>query len=140
QLLLGGCDRSHPTGVRDFAMLMLVARLGLRSAEVARLELGDIDWRAGQIILRGKASRQEGMPLPVDVGEALTAYLTHARPATRIRQDFLAANAPMPLIPPGLVRGVTQRASDRAGLPRIGSHRLRHPLATEMLRRGATIV
>ena len=76
QLLLGGCDRSDPIGVRDFAMLMLVARLGLRSVEVARLELGDIDWRAGQIILRGKASRQEGMPLPVDVGQALTAYLS----------------------------------------------------------------
>ena len=140
QLLLGGCDRSHPTGVRDFAMLMLVARLGLRSAEVARLELGDIDWRAGQIILRGKASRQEGMPLPVDVGEALTAYLTQARPSTRIRQVFLAAKAPMRPIPPGLVSDVTHRACDRAGLPRIGAHRLRHSLATEMLRRGATIV
>ena len=140
QLLLGGCDRSHPIGVRDFAMLMLVARLGLRSAEVARLELGDIDWRAGQIILRGKASRQEGMPLPVDVGEALTAYLTQARPSTRIRQVFLAAKAPMRPIPPGLVSDVTHRACDRAGLPRIGAHRLRHSLATEMLRRGATIV
>jgi len=140
QLLLGGCDRSDPIGVRDFAMLMLVARLGLRSAEVARLELGDIDWRAGQIILRGKASRQEGMPLPVDVGEALTAYLTQARPSTRIRQVFLAAKAPMRPIPPGLVSDVTHRACDRAGLPRIGAHRLRHSLATEMLRRGATIV
>ena len=140
QLLLGGCDRSHPIGVRDFAMLMLVARLGLRSAEVARLELGDIDWRAGQIILRGKASRQEGMPLSVDVGEALTAYLTQARPSTRIRQVFLAAKAPMRPIPPGLVSDVTHRACDRAGLPRIGAHRLRHSLATEMLRRGATIV
>jgi site-specific recombinase XerD len=140
QLLLGGCDRSDPTGVRDFAMLMLVARLGLRSAEVARLELGDIDWRAGQIILRGKASRQEGMPLPVDVGEALTAYLTQARPSTRIRQVFLAAKAPMRPIAPGLVSDVTHRACDRAGLPRIGAHRLRHSLATEMLRRGATIV
>ena len=132
QLLLGGCDRSEPIGVRDFAMLMLVARLGLRSAEVARLELGDIDWRAGQIILRGKASRQEGMPLSVDVGEALTAYLTQARPSTRIRQVFLAAKAPMRPIPPGLVSDVTHRACDRAGLPRIGAHRLRHSLATEM--------
>jgi site-specific recombinase XerD len=140
QLLLGSCDRSDPIGVRDFAMLMLVARLGLRSAEVARLELGDIDWRAGRIILRGKASRQEGMPLPVDVGEALTAYLTQARPSTRIRQVFLAAKAPMRPIPPGLVSDVTHRACDRAGLPRIGAHRLRHSLATEMLRRGATIV
>jgi integrase/recombinase XerD len=140
QLLLGSCDRSDQIGVRDFAILMLVARLGLRSAEVARLELGDIDWRAGQIILRGKASRQEGMPLPVDVGEALTAYVTQARPSTRIRQVFLAAKAPMRPIPPGLVSDVTHRACDRAGLPRLGAHRLRHSLATEMLRRGATIV
>jgi len=140
QLLLDSCDRSDPVGVRDFAMLMLVARLGLRSVEVARLELGDIDWRAGQIILRGKASRQEGMPLPVDVGQALSAYLTQARRSTRIRPVFLAAKAPMRPIPPGLVSDVTHRACDRAGLPRIGAHRLRHSLATEMLRRGATIV
>jgi site-specific recombinase XerD len=140
QLLLGSCDRSDSIGVRDFAMLMLVARLGLRSAEVARLQLGDIDWRGGQIILRGKASRQEGMPLPVDVGQALTAYLTQARPPTRIRQVFLATKAPMRPIPPGLVSDVTHRTCDRAGLPRIGAHRLRHSLATDMLRRGATIV
>jgi len=140
QLLLGSCDRGNPIGVRDFAILILVARLGLRSAEVARLELGDIDWRTGQIILRGKTSRQEGMPLPVDVGKALTAYLRQARPPTQIRHVFLAAKAPMRPIPPGLVSDVTHRACDRAGLPRIGAHRLRHSLATEMLRRGATIV
>lgn len=140
QLLLGSCDRSDPVGIRDFAILMLLARLALRSAEVARLELSDIDWRAGQVIVRGKASRQEGMPLPVDVGQALTAYLTQARPSTRIRQVFLAAKAPTRPIPPGLVSDVTHRACDRAGLARIGAHRLRHSLATEMLRRGATIV
>ena len=139
-LLLGSCDRHDPTGVRDFAILMLVARLGVRSVEVARLELGDIDWRAGQIMLRGKVSRQEAMPLPVDVGEALTAYLMQARPSTRIRNVFLAAKAPMRPIPPGLVADVTHRACDRAGLPRIGAHRLRHSLATDMLRRGATLV
>jgi integrase len=71
QRLLDSCDRADPIGIRDYAILILVARLGLRSAEVARLELGDIDWRAGQIILRGKAGRQDGMPLPCDVGEAL---------------------------------------------------------------------
>lgn len=139
-LLLGSCDRHDPTGVRDFAILMLVARLGVRSVEVARLELGDIDWRAGQIMLRGKVSRQEAMPLPVDVGEALTAYRMQARPSTRIRNVFLAAKAPMRPIPPGLVADVTHRACDRAGLPRIGAHRLRHSLATDMLRRGATLV
>ena len=137
QRLLDSCDRGDPIGIRDYAILMLVARLGLRSAEVSRLELGDIDWRAGQITLRGKACRQDGMPLPCDVGEALAAYLSQARPATPLRQVFLAAKAPMRAIPPGLVSDVTHRACDRAGLPRIGAHRLRHTLATEMLRRGA---
>ena len=110
---------------------MLVARLGLRSAEVARLELGDIDWRAGQITLRGKANQQDGMPLRCDVGEALAAYLSKARPATPLRQVFLATKAPERAIPPGLVSDVTHRACDRAGLRRIGAHRLRHTLATE---------
>jgi site-specific recombinase XerD len=140
QRLLDSCDRADPIGIRDYAILMLVARLGLRSAEVARLELGDIDWRAGQITLRGKACRQDGMPLPCDAGEALAAYLSQARPATPLRQVFLAAKAPMRAIPPGLVSDVTHRACDRAGLPRVGAHRLRHTLATQMLRRGANIV
>jgi integrase/recombinase XerD len=140
QRLLDSCDRGDVIGIRDHAILMLVARLGLRSAEVARLELGDIDWRAGQITLRGKANQQDGMPLPCDVGEALAAYLSQARPATPLRQVFLAAKAPMRAIPPGLVSDVTHRACDRAGLPRVGAHRLRHTLATQMLRQGATII
>ena len=135
QRLLDSCDRQDPAGIRDYAILMLVARLGLRSAEVARLELGDIDWRAGQVTLRGKANQQDGMPLPCDVGEALAAYLSQARPATPLRQVFLAAKAPIRAIPPGLVSGVTRRACDRAGLPRIGAHRLRHALATQFARR-----
>jgi site-specific recombinase XerD len=140
QRLLDSCDRGDPVGIRDYAILMLVARLGLRSAEVARLELGDVDWRAGQVTLRGKACRQDGMPLPRDVGEALAAYLSQARPVTPLRQVFVAARAPMRAVPPGLVSDVTHRACDRAGLARIGAHRLRHTLATEMLRRGAKIV
>jgi integrase/recombinase XerD len=139
QRLLDSCDRADPIGSRDYAILMLVARLGLRSAEVARLELDDIDWRAGQITLRGKAGRQDGMPLPHDAGEALAAYLSQARPAATLRQVFLAAKAPVRAIPPGLVSDVTHRACDRAGLPRAGAHRLRHTLATQMLRRGASI-
>lgn len=140
QLLLDHCDRSDPGGIRDLAILMLVARLGLRSIEVARLELGDIDWRAGEITVRGKARRQDRLPLPWDVGEALTAYLHEVRPSTTIRQVFLANKAPRRAIRADLVSGVTRRACDRAGLPRVGAHRLRHALATEMLRRGATLV
>ncbi len=82
QRLLDSCDISDPAGVRDYAILMLVARLGLRSIEAARLQLDDLDWRAGRVILRGKASREDGMPLPADVEEALSASLCQARPAT----------------------------------------------------------
>ena len=86
--LLDGCDKNDSGGIRDFAILMLVARLGLRSAEVARLELGDIDWRAGEIVVRGKARRRDRLPLPSDVGEALSEYLCEARRATPIRRVF----------------------------------------------------
>ncbi|MFE5709089.1 site-specific integrase [Rhodococcus koreensis] len=139
QSLLDHCDRTDPIGIRDYAILILVARLGLRSIEVSRLELGDIDWRGGQIVLRGKASREDGMPLPAEVGEALSAYLSQARPATPLRPVFLACNAPIRGIRPDLVGDVTRRACDRAGLARVGAHRLRHSLATEMLRRGVTL-
>jgi site-specific recombinase XerD len=140
QRLLDSCDRGDPVQARDYAILMLVARLGLRSIEVARLELGDIDWRGGRIILRGKASREDGMPLPSDVGRALAAYLTEIRPRTSLRSVFISCKAPRRGIRPDLVGDVTRRACDRAGLPRVGAHRLRHTLATEMLRRGVKLV
>lgn len=140
QRLLDGCDRSSAVGLRDFAILMLVARLGLRSAEVARLELNDIDWRAGEIVVRGKARRQDRLPLPMDVGEALSSYLCERRRVTPIRQVFLAHKAPTRAIRPDLVSDVTRRACERAGVPRVGAHRLRHALAAELLRRGATLV
>lgn len=140
QRLLDSCDRGDPVQARDYAILMLTARLGLRSIEVARLELGDIDWRGGRIILRGKASREDGMPLPGDVGQALANYLTDVRPATSLRSVFLSCKAPRRGIRPDLVSDVTRRACDRAGLRRVGAHRLRHTLATEMLRRGVKLV
>jgi site-specific recombinase XerD len=140
QLLLDSCDRGDPVQARDYAILMLVARLGLRSIEVARLQLGDIDWRGGRIILRGKASREDGMPLPTDVGRALAEYLAEVRPETSLRSVFISCKAPRRGIRPDLVSDVTRRACDRAGLPRVGAHRLRHTLATEMLRRGVKLV
>lgn len=79
--LLGGCERSLPEGARDFAILALLARLGLRSIEIARLELDDLDWRSGELVVCGKARRRDRLPLPVDVGEALAAYLPWPRPA-----------------------------------------------------------
>jgi site-specific recombinase XerD len=140
QRLLDSCDRSDPGGLRDLAILTLVARLGLRCAEAARLKLDDIDWRAGEITVSGKARRRERLPLPVAVGEALAAYLAQARPATGLREVFVTLRAPINAIRPDLVSDVTRRACRRAGLPAVGAHRLRHALATQMLRRGATLV
>ncbi|NMN99020.1 tyrosine-type recombinase/integrase [Antrihabitans stalactiti] len=140
QRLLDSCDRADPVQARDYAILMLLARLGLRSIEVARLELGDIDWRGGRLVLRGKASREDGMPLPADVGAALAAYLADARPTTPLRSVFVTCKAPLRGIRPDLVHDVTRRACDRAGLPHAGAHRLRHTVATEMLRRGVKLI
>lgn len=139
QLLLDSCDRTGPSGIRDFAILLLLNRLGLRSVEVARLELCDIDWRAGQLTLRGKARREDRLPLPCDVGEALADYLSRGRPSTPLRHAFLTCKAPVRSIRPALVSSITNHACDRAGLPRVGAHRLRHSMASDLLRHGATL-
>lgn len=137
--LLASCDRRRAVGRRDFAILMLLARLGLRAGEVAALELDDIDWRAGELVVRGKGRRQERLPIPVDVGEAIVGYLRRGRPATVDRALFLRARAPHGPVTVGAVQGVVHNACDRAGLPRVGAHRLRHTAATEMLRAGAAL-
>ena len=140
QLLLDSCDRSTDVGVRDLAIMTLVARLGLRSVEVARLELRDIDWRAGELVVRGKARRQDRLPLPAEVGEALAAYLARGRAPAGARRLFLTCKAPRGPIRADLVGDVVERACLRAGLPRVGPHRLRHALAAELLRQGAGLV
>lgn len=140
QLLLDTCDRGTPVGVRDFAMMMLVARLGLRSIEVARLELRDVDWRAGEIVVRGKARRLDRLPLPAEVGEALVAYLSGGRNPADAVHLFLTCRAPRGPIRADLVGDVVERACLRAGLPHVGPHRLRHSLAGELLRKGAGLV
>jgi site-specific recombinase XerD len=140
QLLLDGCDRSTAIGVRDFAMIMVLARLGLRSIEVARLELRDVDWRAGELVVRGKAGRHDRMPLPGEVGEALVAYLSAGRNPEDARHLFLTCRAPRGPIRADLVGDVVERACKRARLPHVGPHRLRHALAAELLRRGAGLV
>ena len=138
--LINSCDRSTPIGARDVAVLLLVARLGLRSAEVARLELDDIDWRAGELVVRGKARRQDRLPLPHEVGEALSTYLTRFRPATVSRRVFWTAKAPIKPLRPDRVSDITRRACTRVGIAEVGAHRLRHALAAELLRRGANLV
>ena len=138
--LLASCDRSEAAGLRNYAILMLLARLGLRSAEVARLELGDLDWRAGEIVVRGKARREDRLPMLADVGGAIAGYLTATPDRAGCRAVFLTVRAPIRPIRPDLVGDVVERACLRAGLPPAGAHRLRHGLATEMLRQGATLI
>ncbi|MGH2926802.1 MAG: tyrosine-type recombinase/integrase, partial [Solirubrobacteraceae bacterium] len=113
--------------------------LGLRSAEVARLELDDIDWRAGEFAVRGKARRTDRLPLPVEVGEALTAWLRR-RPATTSRRVFVTTRAPIVVIRPSLVSESLRRVCWRCGVEGIGAHRLRHGLATDMLAKGASLI
>jgi len=140
QKLLDSCDRTTDVGVRDFAIMTLVARLGLRSVEVARLELQDVDWRAGELIVRGKGRREDRLPLPTEVGEALVAYLAWDRTPALARRLFLTCRAPRGPIRAGLVNDVVERSCLRAGLPRVGPHRLRHALAAELLRQGAGLL
>lgn len=139
ELLLDSCDRVTPLGLRDFAVLMLLARLGLRSIEVSRLLLDDIDWRRGEVMVRGKGGQLGRLPLPVDVGEALTAYLTNGRPPTTLREVFITGRAPHQAIRADLVGDVVQRACRRAGVPEIGPHRLRHALATDLMAHGVAL-
>jgi integrase/recombinase XerD len=137
--LLSSCDRSTPLGRRDFAILTLLSRLGLRACEVARLSLDDIDWRAGELTIRGKGSTIERLPLTHDVGEALVSYLRDGRPTSASREVFLSARAPLRALSSAAVTAVVRYACDRAGLDRVGAHRLRHTVATELLRAGAPL-
>jgi site-specific recombinase XerD len=137
--LLGCCDRARLDGVRNFAILTLLAQLGLRSIEVARLEIDDLDWQRGEILVRGKARRQDRLPLPGDVGEALTDYLSR-RGCHEARQVFLTLRAPTRPIRAELVGDVVRRACGQADVPQVGAHRLRHALASELLREGASLI
>ena len=139
-LLLASCDVSTASGLRDRAILALLARLGLRAGEVAALRLRDVDWRAGEILVRGKARRHDRLPLPVEVGEALVGYLRDGRPKCDCPQLIMTVHAPNRPIHPGSITSVVYRACQRAGLPRVGGHRLRHALATEMLRQGGDLI
>jgi site-specific recombinase XerD len=138
--LLEGCDRHTVIGRRDFAMMTLIARLGLRSIEVARLELEDIDWRGGELLIRGKGGRRDRLPLPPDVGQSLVDYLSGRSSVPACRQVFLTQRAPHRPIRADLVGDVVQRACVRAGVGHVGPHRLRHGLARELLRRGAGLM
>lgn len=136
--LLAGCDRRRLAGRRDYAILLLLARLGLRAGEVAAIGLDDVDWRAGLLLVRGKGGRQDVLPLPVDVGEAIVSYLRR-RPRCECRALFLRVTAPRRELNRSTIGWVVRAACDRAGLARVGAHRLRHTAATDMLRAGASL-
>lgn len=137
--LLDSCDRARAVGRRDFAILTLLVRLGLRVGEVARLLLDDVNWVGGDLLVRGKANRQDRLPLPRDVGEAMVDYLRHGRPSSSCRRVFVRALAPHVEMTPQAVGMVVTLACDRAGLARVGAHRLRHTAATEMLQAGSSL-
>jgi site-specific recombinase XerD len=138
--LLKSCDNSTPNGRRDFAVLTMLVRLGLRASEVAKLRLEDIDWRAGAIVVRGKANCTERVPLPTDVGDAVAAYLSRGRPSSADgRTVFVRIKAPHRAITRGGVTQIVAAAARRAGLGLIHAHRLRHTAATQMLHAGATL-
>jgi integrase/recombinase XerD len=140
--VLGTCNRQTATGRRDYAILLLLARLGLRAGEVVSLQLDDVDWRAGELLVRGKGLLHDRMPLPVDVGDALTSYLRTDRPPCKTRRVFVCMKAPRSgFAGPSTLSTIVRRALDRADLyPALrGAHVMRHSLATTMLRSGASM-
>jgi len=141
--VLAATDRSTSTGRRDYAVLLLLARLGLRAGEVVLLELGDIRWRSGEIVIRGKGRMLDHLPLVCDVGEALAAYIRLDRGVSSSKQVFLRTWAPrIGLTGPAAVGHIVRKALARAGVRRAGrgaAHLFRHGLATKMIRRGASI-
>jgi integrase len=143
QNVLDGCDRASAMGRRDYAILMILAKLGLRANEVATLTLDDIDWRSGEICVRAKGRQRARMPLPPDVGAAVVAYLRDARPKSSCRRLFLRTLAPRVGFASGCtITMIAKTALKRAGIRGFahqGAHLFRHSLATELLRSGATL-
>jgi integrase/recombinase XerD len=140
EALLGACDRGTVLGRREYAVIVLLARLGLRAGEVAGLRLEDVDWHHGEILIRGKGARQECLPLPAEVGAAVADYLMHARPAgTSHREVFCTVRAPRRRLTSPSVWAIVNRACKRAGLEPFGAHRLRHTLGEAMVGAGVPL-
>jgi site-specific recombinase XerD len=143
QNVLDGCDRTSAIGRRNYAILMMLAKLGLRANEVATLTLDDIDWRSGEMRVRAKGRQQVGMPIPPDVGAAVVAYLRDAHPKSSCRRLFLRARAPrVGFASSYAITSIAKRVLARAGIRGFahqGAHLFRHSLATELLRSGATL-
>lgn len=140
--LLASIDRRTPVGRRDYAILLLLARLGLRASEVAFLDLDDIDWAAGQVSVRGKGGLRTALPLSEEVGEAIAAYLRHGRPRSTSRRVFLRIRAPIRgFLNQNAIGSLVRHTLARAGVtaPTKGAHQFRHALAIQMLRHGASL-
>ena len=140
--LLHGCDRTTAVGRRDHALLLVLARLGLRAGEIVRMTLEDIDWEAGVLTVRGKGAREDRLPIPGDVGQALASYLRQARPRCTTRRVFVRTRAPLCGFANSVaVSTIVRRALERVGIesPCKGAHLLRHSLATRMLGRNASL-
>ena len=138
--LLHSCDRRRAVGRRDYAMIMLMLRLGLRASEVADLQLDDIDWGTGSVTVHGKRTRIDDLPLPAEVGAAIAGYLQHGRPRTAVREVFVRTAPPAEGVSRSAVSSAVRRASERADLDPFGSHRRRHTTACQMLRAGGSLV
>jgi integrase/recombinase XerD len=142
QQVLASCNRRSAVGSRDYAILLLLARLGLRAGAITQLELDDVDWRAATLRVRGKGGHAHVLPLPVEVGEAIAAYLKIGRPICVSRRLFLRSKAPIRGFKTQVaVLSVVRHALNRAGVdsPSKGAHQFRHGLASEMLRNGASL-
>lgn len=138
--LLDSCDRRRAVGRRDYAAIITLLRLGLRASELAGLTLDDIDWRAAELVIRGKGSRADRLPLPADVGAAIAAYLRRGRPHGHQRREvFVRARAPVGPLGRGGVSAIVRRACRRAGITAVGAHRLRHTAACEMVAAGVPL-
>lgn len=141
--LLVSIDRRTAIGRRDYAILLLLARLGLRAGEVARIELEDIDWNSGLISVHRKGGKRSVLPLPAEVGTAIVAYLRHGRPQNNnCRRVFLRSRAPVRgFVGPVAITSIVKNNLARAGItaPTKGAHQFRHGLATDMLRHGASL-
>lgn len=137
--LLRSCDRRTRVGRRDFAVLLLMVRVGLRAGEVAALRLDDIHWKQGELSIRGKGRQEDRLPLPHDVGQPLATYLQRGRPRKKSRMLLLQARAPYRDLSPSAVKQIVRAAGARTGIGPVGAHRLRHTAATQMLRHGASL-
>ncbi|MGQ0708194.1 MAG: tyrosine-type recombinase/integrase [Rhodoferax sp.] len=141
-LLKESATWQEPAGLRNRAILLLLARLGLRASEIIQLELDDIDWGEGCLVVHGKSRERRPLPLPHDVGQAIATYLEHGRPRSSSRRVFLCAHAPCgELRDGGNISTIVARALERAGIKACtkGAHQLRHALAVGMLRQGASL-